>query len=116
MKHNHSACSFGGQIGESNSLTGTLAGELLRGFSAYDIAKQRGFEGTEEEWLSSLVGEKVKVTVLVDTEREYILQFSTSDETITTPNLKAVPEEIVPISNESIESIFLDREDNDHAE
>ena len=27
-----------------------------RGYSAYEIAKQNGFEGTEQEWLNSLVG------------------------------------------------------------
>lgn len=27
-----------------------------RGYSAYEIAVQQGFEGTEEEWLASLVG------------------------------------------------------------
>lgn len=31
-------------------------GQVLRGYSAYDIAVQNGFEGTEEEWLASLVG------------------------------------------------------------
>ena len=29
-----------------------------RGYSAYEIAKQQGFEGTEAEWLESLKGEK----------------------------------------------------------
>lgn len=28
------------------------------GISAYEVARNNGFEGTEEEWLSSLVGEK----------------------------------------------------------
>ena len=28
-----------------------------RGLSAYEIAQQNGFEGTEEEWLASLKGE-----------------------------------------------------------
>lgn len=31
-------------------------GQVLRGYSAYEIAVQNGFEGTEEEWLASLVG------------------------------------------------------------
>ena len=30
--------------------------QVLQGYSAYDIAVQHGFEGTEEEWLASLVG------------------------------------------------------------
>lgn len=36
---------------------GTLGGQLVRGFSAYDIAVQNGYQGTEEEWLDSLKGE-----------------------------------------------------------
>lgn len=38
--------------GEFNKLT------ELRGYSAYDIAVLNGFEGSEEEWLKSLKGEK----------------------------------------------------------
>lgn len=38
--------------------------QILKGYSAYDIAVQNGFEGTEEEWLASLQsgGELLKVT------------------------------------------------------
>lgn len=32
--------------------------ERLQGYSAYEIAVINGFEGTEEEWLASLKGEK----------------------------------------------------------
>ena len=39
-------------------LTACSGGEGLAGKSAYEIAKEHGFEGTEEEWLASLVGEK----------------------------------------------------------
>ena len=28
--------------------------QLYRGYSAYEIARQHGFEGTEAEWLASL--------------------------------------------------------------
>ncbi|MBQ9613955.1 MAG: hypothetical protein IJV14_15430 [Lachnospiraceae bacterium] len=41
-------------------LEGTLEGKLVRGYSAYDIAKQHGFDGTELEWLASLKGIRVK--------------------------------------------------------
>ena len=50
------------------SLTGKIKGSVLQGsinrlyelqgYSAYDVAVLNGFEGTEEEWLSSLKGEK----------------------------------------------------------
>lgn len=39
------------------SLIGRLSNEVLRGYSAYEIAVQNGFQGTEEEWLESLRGE-----------------------------------------------------------
>ena len=40
--------------------------QILQGYSAYDIAVQNGFEGTEEEWLASLQsgGELLKVTCI----------------------------------------------------
>ena len=50
------------------SLTGKVNGKTvrgkinrlyeLRGYSAYEVAALNGFEGTEEEWLASLKGEK----------------------------------------------------------
>ena len=42
----------------TNPLYGTLASELLRGYSAYNIAVMEGYEGTVDEWLESLKGEK----------------------------------------------------------
>ena len=33
-----------------------LTGETIQGKSAYDIAVDNGFKGSEEEWLASLVG------------------------------------------------------------
>lgn len=47
-----------GTLSEVESLTGTLDGDLLRGYSAYDIAVEHGFIGTEDEWLLSLKGEQ----------------------------------------------------------
>ena len=38
------------------NLTGKLSSPALQGYSAYDLAVLDGFEGTEEEWLASLVG------------------------------------------------------------
>lgn len=35
------------------NLKGTLSGQLVRGYSAYTIAVQNGFQGTEKEWLES---------------------------------------------------------------
>lgn len=41
----------------SNVLRGTIVNpDVIRGKSAYEVAVMNGFEGTEEEWLASLVG------------------------------------------------------------
>ena len=40
----------------SEKLTGRLSG--FRGYSAYEIAVQEGFDGTVDEWLESLKGVK----------------------------------------------------------
>lgn len=53
----------------AGTLYGTLGGPLVRGYSAYDIARLHGFEGTEEEWLESLKGEN-RVSSLNDTPLE----------------------------------------------
>lgn len=48
--------------GCNNNMTagvvGTLGGQLVRGFSAYEIAVANGYKGTEQEWLESLKGEE----------------------------------------------------------
>ena len=120
----------------SEILTGTLNGELVRGFSAYDIAVENGFVGTPEEWLAFLKGDKgdkgdsVDVNVVKNTRDEYIVEFSTPDKEIESPNLKSklvrgedymtdedidiiseniyrsVDALILPLSNTDIESIF----------
>ena len=45
-----------GNLSPTSTMTGFLSSEFLRGFSAYEIAVQNGFEGTIEEWLLSLIG------------------------------------------------------------
>lgn len=43
----------------ADELRGKINGlEKIKGYSAYEIALIHGFEGTEEEWLASLKGEK----------------------------------------------------------
>lgn len=59
--------------GCNNNMTagviGTLGGQLVRGFSAYEIAVLNGFKGTEEEWLDSLNGGTAsRITSLTDTK------------------------------------------------
>lgn len=71
------------------TLTGTLMTNLIRGYSAYEVAVQEGgFDGTVEEWLASLVGDSVSITVVEDTDDSFILEFSVGDEVVRTPNLR----------------------------
>lgn len=70
------------------TLTGQLMTNMIRGYSAYEIAVQEGFEGTVEEWLASLVGDSVEIEVVEDTSSSYILRFTVGDEVVTTPNLR----------------------------
>ena len=59
--------------GCNNNMTagviGTLGGQLVRGFSAYEIAVLNGFKGSEEEWLDTLQGGPAgRITSLTDTK------------------------------------------------
>ena len=48
---------------------GTLGGQLVRGFSAYEIAVKNGFKGSEEDWLDTLKGGPAgRITSLTDTK------------------------------------------------
>ena len=42
----------------SEVLTGTFNKQIMKGYSAYQVAVKNGFQGTQEEWLSSLKGQK----------------------------------------------------------
>lgn len=108
-----------GTLGSPQEITGTLAGALLRGFSAYDIARLAGFEGSEEEWLQSLICDSIDIEVVSNTPSEYIIQLSTPKATVTSPNLKgflsqedidAISESMFdllePATNSEIEEIF----------
>ena len=61
------------------------------GKSAYEIAVENGFEGTEEEWLSSLQGEDgYSPTITENAENDdttYKLDIVTKTGSVTTPNL-----------------------------
>ena len=53
-------------LGNYGSVTGSLLNTILKGKSAYEIAVDHGFIGTEQEWLDSLVSSgnvEMKTTV-----------------------------------------------------
>ena len=61
------------------------------GKSAYDIAVEKGYSGTEEEWLDSLVGDdgfSPTVEVKESSESRYVLTITTADGSFDTPNLR----------------------------
>lgn len=61
------SCNCGKDV--KNGVIGTLGGQLVRGFSAYDIAVLNGFKGSEEEWLATLKdGTAGRITSLTDTK------------------------------------------------
>lgn len=47
-----------GALSTKHVMDGTLNNVALRGYSAYQIAVNEGFKGTEQEWLESLKGDK----------------------------------------------------------
>ncbi len=64
----------------------TLKGE--DGKSAYEIAVEHGYVGTEEQWLNDLKGFSPEITVEQSTEDIYKLRITTEDGSYVTPNLK----------------------------
>ena len=49
---------------EPVELTGTLSGPIVRGMSAYDLARRSGFKGTVEEWLLSLKADDLGLSLV----------------------------------------------------
>lgn len=50
-----------------NNISGTLQVGIVKGKSAYEIAVENGFEGTEAEWLATLQGDGTPVLLYADT-------------------------------------------------
>ena len=81
----------------------TLAGaEALQGKSAYDIAVENGFIGTEEEWLNSLTGS----SPIIGENGHWIIN-NIDTGVIASPDLSGYYDELnlVPISEEEILNI-----------
>ena len=50
----YNAGTITGTISAAKTVKGTIGMTLYHGLSAYEIAVEHGFVGTEEEWLESL--------------------------------------------------------------
>lgn len=88
-----------GQIkSNENVISGKLFGTAMRGYSAYELAVQQGFEGSLAEWLLSLIGPQgYSPTAKVTTEGNIttitlIDQQGTTEENIVTPILTSTRE------------------------
>ena len=82
-----------GQLSNPQVLNGTLSNEILRGYSAYQIAVMLGFEGTEAEWIESLrgggqaaPGGYYTLDIINKNEDTIIISFIPSDQ-----NMDAIP-------------------------
>lgn len=65
--------SLNGNVENHIELRGSLSiPDTIRGKSAYEIAVYHGFDGTEEEWLASLKGEKGDPYTLTDADKKAI--------------------------------------------
>lgn len=51
-----------GILDDTSDMTGTLDGDLIRGYSAYEIYLENGGTMTEEKWLESLKGKAPEIT------------------------------------------------------
>lgn len=48
--------SISGAVLKEGNISSALSNPLTQGYSAYEVAVQNGFQGTEKEWLESLKG------------------------------------------------------------
>lgn len=77
-----------GTLGGQETFKGSLANEVLRGYSAYQVAVLNGFQGSEQEWLASIKGDKgdegktayeyALEGGYVGTEEEFVIDFVNS--------------------------------------
>ena len=73
--------SSGGSLANFKISKGKSTKIFNKGDSAYDIAVENGFTGTEQEWLESLRGESVTITSVTEDEDYMYILFS--DNTLT---------------------------------
>ena len=74
-----------GSLVGQETFKGNLANEVLRGYSAYQVAVLNGFEGSEQDWLASIKGDEGRTVYeyaldggYVGTEEEFIVDFMKS--------------------------------------
>ena len=72
-----------GSLSSSANLSGNIMYTILKGLSAYEVAVDNGFVGTEEEWLESLIGNGIESAEL--NSNGYLIIHYTDGTTYTSP-------------------------------
>lgn len=67
-----------GTVSPSVDMSGNIMTTVLKGLSAYEVAKVNGYKGTVEEWLDSLIGNGIASTVM---NSDYTLTINFTDGT-----------------------------------
>lgn len=86
-----------GLIDAPTQLSGNLSNPVLRGYSAYEVAVQNGFEGTEQEWLESLKGQ------ITEEDKDVIAQGASK---LTLDALQNDVDNNFSMSDEEIDALF----------
>lgn len=73
---NNLSLGLSGNLSPVSSMSGSLTNEILRGYSAYQLAVLSGFEGTLEEWLEGLNGNEIQIR-----NNNYIIEWKYDAET-----------------------------------
>lgn len=69
---------------------------------AYGVAVKNGFEGTEEEWLASLKGEKGDSAVLTEADKQEVVDSVVSELMPQFNDMESALDSIIAIQNELI--------------
>lgn len=99
-------------ITDDNGITEAVISDGENGLSAYEIAVQNGFTGTEIEWLESLKGQDGFSPTIVENPDNaggiYKLDITTEEGTFTTPNLKGADgqDSTVGVTTEEVEALI----------
>jgi hypothetical protein len=75
----------------NKKLTGSIGFKGERGYSAYEIAVQNGYDGTEEQWLQEIISSLYDNLELISNKKTIIDEYSNN---VDYPSAKAVSDKI----------------------
>lgn len=88
----------------TNIISEAVLSELRYGYSAYELARANGFEGTVEDWLESL---KMKPSQLTETEKQELLAGTDAVRSTTVRFIET------GLSEEEVEKLIAEGKQND---